>query len=106
MIPWGAPQIEDRALDTAQREWTAYQGRLEDTQAHLSSTLAKLKQMGQRFLTMSQWLEDMEKMATIRCHRRSDKGTKEAQMKKLKVRHILQPSALSFKESLRYQFLC
>ncbi|XP_039981880.1 nesprin-1-like isoform X3 [Xiphias gladius] len=83
VIPWGTPQIEDRALDTAQREWGAYQGRLEETQAQLSSTLTRLRQMGQRFLSLAQWLEEMEKVANIRRHRRSDRANKETQLKKL-----------------------
>ncbi|XP_031731325.1 nesprin-1 isoform X8 [Anarrhichthys ocellatus] len=84
VIPWGIPQIEDRVLDTAQQEWGAYQGRLEETQTQLSSTLTRLRQMGQRFLSLAQWLEEMEKAANIRSHRRSDRGTKETQLKKLK----------------------
>lgn len=86
VIPWGIPQIEDRALDTAQREWGAYQGRLEETQTQLSSTLTRLKQVGQRFLSLAQWLEEMEKVAKIRRHRRSDRAIKETQLKKLQVR--------------------
>lgn len=86
MIPWGLPQIEDRALDTAQREWAAYQDRLKETRAHLNATLMKLKQMGQRFLNLAQWLEEMEKAATVRRHRRSDRATKGTQLKKLQVR--------------------
>ncbi|KAG7239212.1 hypothetical protein INR49_029965 [Caranx melampygus] len=83
VIPWGIPQIEDRALDTAQREWGAYQGRLEETQTHLNSTLTRLRQMGQRFLSLAQWLEEMEKVANIRRHRRSDRANKGTQLKKL-----------------------
>uniref|UniRef100_A0A8K9XYB1 Spectrin repeat containing nuclear envelope protein 1 n=1 Tax=Oncorhynchus mykiss TaxID=8022 RepID=A0A8K9XYB1_ONCMY len=60
VIPWGAPQIEDRALDTAQREWGAYQARLGETRATLGSTLGRLRQMGQRFQSLVLWLEDME----------------------------------------------
>lgn len=86
MIPWGIPQIEDRALDTAQHEWGAYQGRLEETQTQLNTTLSRLKQVGQRFLSLAQWLEEMEKLAHVRRHRRSDKATKETQLKKLQVR--------------------
>ncbi|XP_037304616.2 nesprin-1 isoform X8 [Pungitius pungitius] len=84
VIPWGVPQIEDRVLDTAQQEWGAYQGRLEETQTQLRTTLTRLRQMGQRFLSLAQWLEEMEKAANIRGHRRSDRGTKETQLKKLK----------------------
>ncbi|XP_047184446.1 nesprin-1 isoform X2 [Scophthalmus maximus] len=83
VIPWGIPQIEDRALDTAQREWGAYQGRLEETQAQLSYTLSRLRHMGQRFLSLAHWLEELEKVANIRRHRRSDRATKETQLRKL-----------------------
>lgn len=86
VIPWGIPQIEDRALDTAQREWGAYKGHLEETKTQLNSTLTRLKQVGQKFLSLAQWLEEMEKMANIRQHRRSDKAIKETQLKKLQVR--------------------
>lgn len=86
VIPWGVPQIEDRALDTAQREWGAYQGRLDATRAQLGSMLARLRQMGQRFQSLAQWLEEMERKANIRGHRRSDRATKEAQLKQLQVR--------------------
>lgn len=86
VIPWGVPQIEDRALDTAQREWGAYQDHLEETQCQLKSTLGRLKQVGQRFLSLAQWLEEVDKLANIRQNRRSDKTTKESQLKKLQVR--------------------
>ncbi|XP_029965559.1 nesprin-1 isoform X1 [Salarias fasciatus] len=83
VIPWGIPQIEDRALDTAQREWGAYQSRLEETQEQLRSTLTRLRQMGHRFLSLAQWLEEMEKTANVRSTRRSDRGSKQTQLKKL-----------------------
>lgn len=82
-------------MDTAQREWGAYQGRLEETQAQLSSTLARLKQMGQRFLSLAQWLEEMERVANFRRHRRSNRATKETQLKKLQVREIIFCAAVS-----------
>lgn len=81
------PQIEDRALDTAQREWGAYQSRLDETQAQLRSTLTRLRQMGHKFLNLAQWLEEMEEVSNIRCNRRSDRTTKQTQLKKLQVRH-------------------
>ncbi|XP_042156778.1 nesprin-1 isoform X2 [Oncorhynchus tshawytscha] len=85
VIPWGAPQIEDRALDTAQREWGAYQARLGETRATLGSTLGRLRQMGQRFQSLVLWLEDMEGKANIRGHRRSDSASKDAQLKQLQL---------------------
>uniref|UniRef100_A0A8K9Y661 Spectrin repeat containing nuclear envelope protein 1 n=1 Tax=Oncorhynchus mykiss TaxID=8022 RepID=A0A8K9Y661_ONCMY len=86
VIPWGAPQIEDRALDTAQREWGAYQARLGETRATLGSTLGRLRQMGQRFQSLVLWLEDMEGKANIREHRRSDSASKDAQLKHVLAR--------------------
>ncbi|XP_057678025.1 nesprin-1 isoform X5 [Corythoichthys intestinalis] len=83
VIPWGIPQIEDRALDTAQQEWGAYQSNLEETQIHLNSILTRLREMGQKFLMLAHWLEEMEKGADLRPHRRSDRSTKETQLKKL-----------------------
>ncbi|CAI5683845.1 unnamed protein product [Oreochromis niloticus] len=83
VIPWGIPQIEDRALDTAQREWAAYQSRLEETQGQLHSMLTRLRQMGHKFLSLAQWLEEMERVANIRSNRRSDATTKQIQLKKL-----------------------
>lgn len=86
VILWGVPQIEDRALDTAQREWAAHQSRLEDTKAQLRSTLTRLRQMGHKFLSLAQWLEDKEKAVNIRSNRQSDPITKQTQLKKLQVR--------------------
>ncbi|XP_061559702.1 nesprin-1 isoform X16 [Phycodurus eques] len=85
VILWGVPQIEDRALDTAQREWGAYQGHLKETQTQLISTLTRLREMSQKFLTLAHWLEEMEKEADLRTHRRSDRSTKETQLKRLKL---------------------
>ncbi|XP_077366762.1 nesprin-1 isoform X9 [Festucalex cinctus] len=85
VIPWGVPQIEDRALDTAQQEWGAYQGHLKETQMQLNSTLTRLREMGHKFLALAHWLEEMEKGANLRPHRRSDRSTKESQLKKLKL---------------------
>lgn len=86
VIPWGVPQIEDRALDTTQQEWGAYQNHLEETQSQLKSTLGRLKQVDQKFLSLSHWLEEMEKVVNIRQNPRSDKAMKEIQLKKLQVR--------------------
>ncbi|XP_061127011.1 nesprin-1-like isoform X2 [Syngnathus typhle] len=85
VIPWGIPQIEDRALDTAQQEWGAYQNHLAETQTQLNSSLTRLKVMGHKFLTLAHWLEEMEKGADLRLHRRSDRTTKETQLKKLEL---------------------
>lgn len=86
VIPWGLPQIEDRALETLQQEWRLYQARLADTRAQLNSALAKLRQMEQKFQRLDSWLKGMETKAQLRSHRRSDRTTKDAQLQLIKVR--------------------
>lgn len=86
VIPWGPPQIEDRALETLQQEWRLYQARLADTRAQLNSALAKLRQMEQKFQRLDSWLKGMETKAQLRSHRRSDRTTKDAQLQLIKVR--------------------
>lgn len=85
VIPWGLPQLEDRALETLQQEWRLYQARLSDTRAQLNSALAKLRQMEQKFQRLDTWLKGMETKAQLRSHRRSDRATKDAQLQLIKV---------------------
>lgn len=85
VIPWGLPQIEDRALETLQQEWRLYQARLADTRAQLNSALAKLRQMEQKFQRLDSWLKGMETKGQLRSHRRSDRATKDAQLQLIKV---------------------
>lgn len=85
VIPWGLPQLEDRALETLQQEWRLYQARLSDTRAQLNSALAKLRQMEQKFQRLDSWLKGMETKAQLRSHRRSDRATKDAQLQLIKV---------------------
>lgn len=86
VIPWGVPQIEDRALETAQREWQAYQDRLENTRANLEQTLVRLQQLEGRFQSLDQWLVDLELKVSLRSDRRSDCSAKELQLQQLLVR--------------------
>lgn len=86
VIPWGLPQIEDRALETLQQEWRLYQARLADTRSQLNSALAKLRQMEQKFQRLDSWLRGMEAKAQLRRNRRSDRTTKDAQLQLIKVR--------------------
>ncbi|XP_062858462.1 nesprin-1 isoform X4 [Trichomycterus rosablanca] len=83
VIPWGVPQIEDRALETAQREWQAYQDRLENTRAGLEQTLTRLQQLEGCFQSLDQWLTDLELKVRPRSHRRSDSATKDVQLQRL-----------------------
>ncbi|XP_029114386.1 nesprin-1 isoform X5 [Scleropages formosus] len=84
VVPWGAPQIEDRILETAQQEWQAYQAQLAECRAQLNGALAKLRQLEQKFQRLDKWLKGMESKADLRSQRRSDKETKEAQLQLLK----------------------
>lgn len=86
VIPWGLPQIEDRALETMQQEWRLYQARLIDTRTQLNSSLAKLRQMEQKFQRLDSWLKVMEMKAQLRSNRRSDRTTKDAQLQLIEVR--------------------
>ncbi|TRY57107.1 hypothetical protein DNTS_023982 [Danionella cerebrum] len=85
VIPWGAPQIEDRALETAQTEWQVYQDRLAETKVQVERALAKLQKLETLFQSLDQWLVDMELKVKVRSHRRSDFTTKEAQQQHLKL---------------------
>ncbi|KAJ8270593.1 hypothetical protein GJAV_G00116870 [Gymnothorax javanicus] len=80
VIPWGVPQIEDRALETVQQEWRGYQARLAEGRARLNSVIAKLRQMEHKFQHLDEWLKAMEVKGQLRSHRRSDRATKEAQL--------------------------
>ncbi|XP_073712130.1 nesprin-1 isoform X2 [Misgurnus anguillicaudatus] len=84
VIPWGAPQIEDRALETAQTEWQGYQDRLGETKVLVEQALARVQQLEGLFQNLDQWLLDMELKVKVRRHRRSDVTSKEAQLQNLK----------------------
>ena len=86
VVPWGVPQTEDRVLETLQQQWGGYQARLGDTRSQLNSTLAKLRQMEQKFQRLDSWLRSMEAKAQIRTHRRGERDTKEAQLLLVKVK--------------------
>ncbi|KAJ8275253.1 hypothetical protein COCON_G00098780 [Conger conger] len=83
VIPWGVPQIEDRALETVQQEWRGYQARLGEGRARLNSVITKLRQMEHKFQHLDEWLRTMEVKGQLRAHRRSDRATKEAQLQLL-----------------------
>lgn len=85
VIPWGAPQIEDRALETAQREWQGYQDRLGETKVQVEQALARVQHLEGLFQNLDQWLVDIELKVKVRSHRHSDVTAKEAQLQHLKV---------------------
>ncbi|XP_016311636.1 nesprin-1-like isoform X6 [Sinocyclocheilus anshuiensis] len=84
VIPWGAPQIEDRALETAQTEWQGYQDRLGETKVQVEQALARVQQLEGLFQSLDQWLVDMELKVKVRSHRCSDVTAKETQLQHLK----------------------
>ncbi|KPP77537.1 nesprin-1-like, partial [Scleropages formosus] len=94
VIPWGLPQIEDRALETVQQDWQSYQARLTENLTRFTSTLDRLRQMEQQFRHLDCWLTDMEAKSQMRSHRRSDRTTKE---------HLLQQHKGWQEEALRHQ---
>ncbi|XP_037393333.1 nesprin-1 isoform X3 [Pygocentrus nattereri] len=83
VIPWGIPQIEERALETAQREWQGYQDRMGDTKAQVEQTLVRLQKLEDCFQNLDQWLVDIELKVRLRSHRRSDSTTKDIQLQQL-----------------------
>uniref|UniRef100_A0A8C1YUK6 Spectrin repeat containing, nuclear envelope 1a n=1 Tax=Cyprinus carpio TaxID=7962 RepID=A0A8C1YUK6_CYPCA len=85
VIPWGPPQIEDRALETAQTEWQGYQDRLGETKVQVEQALARVQQLEGLFQSLDQWLVDMELKVKVRSHRCSDVTAKEAQLQHLKI---------------------
>uniref|UniRef100_A0A8B9RI12 Spectrin repeat containing, nuclear envelope 1a n=1 Tax=Astyanax mexicanus TaxID=7994 RepID=A0A8B9RI12_ASTMX len=85
VVPWGVPQIEERALETAQREWQEYQERMRDTKTQVVQTLSRLQQLESCFQSLDQWVEDIERKVRLRSHRRSDSTTKDTQLQQLLV---------------------
>ncbi|XP_022518839.2 nesprin-1 isoform X7 [Astyanax mexicanus] len=83
VVPWGVPQIEERALETAQREWQEYQERMRDTKTQVEQTLSRLQQLESCYQSLDQWVEDIERKVRLRSHRRSDSTTKDTQLQQL-----------------------
>lgn len=63
-----------------------YQAQLVDTRGQLNSSLAKLRQIEQKFQCLDSWLKGMETKAQLRSTRQSDRTTKDAQLQLIKVR--------------------
>lgn len=104
VVPSGAPQTDDRALESLQQDWRLYQARLADTRALLNGTLARLRQMEQKFQRLDSWLKAMEAKADLRSHRRSERATKEAQLQMTQVR--AQTAVRSLPAALGSQDVC
>ncbi|XP_076155328.1 nesprin-1 isoform X4 [Alosa pseudoharengus] len=85
LLAWGAPSLEERQLEALQADWSSHQARLGETRAQLNSTLAKLRQIEQKFHRLDTWLKGMESKGQLRSSRRSDRATKEAQLQMLEA---------------------
>lgn len=88
VIPWGVPQIEERALETAQREWQSFQDKILDTKVQVEKALVRLQELEGCFQSLDQWLVDIELKVRLRSHRRSDSMTKDVQLQQLLVREF------------------
>ncbi|XP_059684163.1 nesprin-1-like [Gavia stellata] len=87
VIPWGIPQIEDRALESLRRDWQVYQHRLSEARSQLNTTVSRLRLMEKKFQKVNDWLADLEEKVTIRTGRQSDRATKEMQLQQMKKWH-------------------
>ncbi|KAM6126873.1 nesprin-1-like [Pterocles gutturalis] len=61
VIPWGIPQIEDRALESLRQDWQVYQHRLSEARSQLNATVSRLRLMEKKFQKVNNWLTDLEK---------------------------------------------
>jgi len=89
VIPWGIPQIEDRALESLRQDWQVYQHRLSEARSRLNATMSRLRLMEKKFQQVNDWLTDLEKKVAIRTERQSGRATKEMQLQQMKVKNIV-----------------
>lgn len=89
VIPWGIPQIEDRALESLRQDWQVYQHRLSEARSQLNATVSKLRLMEKKFQKVNDWLTNLEEKVAIRSGRRSGRATKEMQLQQMKVKNIV-----------------
>ncbi|XP_062428373.1 nesprin-1 isoform X2 [Rhea pennata] len=87
VIPWGMPQIEDRALESVRQDWQVYQHRLSEARTQLNATVSRLRLMEKKFQKVNDWLTDLEEKVTIRTGRQSGRATKEMQLQQMKKWH-------------------
>ncbi|KAM7172376.1 nesprin-1 isoform 3-T4 [Macrochelys suwanniensis] len=87
VIPWGIPQIEDRALESMRQDWQVYQHRLSEARTQLNTTLNRLRLMEKKFQKVDDWLKTLEEKVNIRTGRQSDRATKEMQLQQMKKWH-------------------
>ena len=89
VIPWGIPQIEDRALESLRQDWQVYQHRLSEARSQLNATVSRLRLMEKKFQKVNDWLTDLEEKVAIRTGRQSARATKEMQLQKMKVKNVV-----------------
>ncbi|XP_010149958.1 PREDICTED: nesprin-1-like, partial [Eurypyga helias] len=87
VIPWGMPQIEDRALESLRQDWQVYQHRLSEARSQLNATVSRLRLMEKKFQKVNDWLTDLEEKVAIRTGRQSGRATKEMQLQQMKKWH-------------------
>ncbi|GCB70645.1 hypothetical protein scyTo_0005735, partial [Scyliorhinus torazame] len=79
----GSTYMEDRILESAQRDWHLYQRRLVETKEKVNATLTMLRRLEKMFQQVDSWLSDLESKVNLRSGRQSDRGTKETQLQQL-----------------------
>lgn len=89
VIPWGIPQVEDRALESLRQDWQVYQHRLSEARSQLNATVSRLRLMEKKFQKVNDWLTDLEEKVNIRTGRQSGRATKEIQLQQMKVSHTV-----------------
>ncbi|NXT73431.1 SYNE1 protein, partial [Zapornia atra] len=87
VIPWGIPQIEDRALESLRQDWQVYQHRLSEARSQLNATVSRLRLMEKKIQKINNWITDLEKKVAIRTGRQSGRPTKEMQLQQMKKWH-------------------
>ncbi|KAM6272871.1 nesprin-1 isoform 2-T2 [Spheniscus humboldti] len=87
VIPWGIPQIEDRALESLRQDWQVYQHRLSEARSQLNATVSRLRLMEKKFEKVNDWLSGLEEKVAIRTGRQSGRATKEMQLQQMKKWH-------------------
>ncbi|GCC32670.1 hypothetical protein chiPu_0011134 [Chiloscyllium punctatum] len=79
----GSTYMEDRILESAQRDWHLYQRRLAETKEKVNATLSMLRKLEKMFQQVDVWLSDLEGKVNLRTGRKSDRDTKQTQLQQL-----------------------
>uniref|UniRef100_A0A8V0XMZ4 Nesprin-1/3 spectrin repeats region domain-containing protein n=1 Tax=Gallus gallus TaxID=9031 RepID=A0A8V0XMZ4_CHICK len=87
VIPWGMPQIEDRALESIRQDWQVYQHNLSEARSQLNATVSRLRLMEKKFQKVNDWITELEEKVAVRTGRQSGRATKEMQLQQMKKWH-------------------